>query len=72
MTDAHYVYVVTEVMSAPSTFGNLTWRQGNQSDQVARRAFQSVIVLQSVDETSSDITTQVTKKELAIEFRRRS
>ncbi|OQV18899.1 hypothetical protein BV898_06961 [Hypsibius exemplaris] len=72
MIGEQYVYVATEMMPAPSLYGNLSWYKGDADDEVARRAFESVLILQSLDAASQTNKTQRYRGELLVEFRKRS
>ncbi|OWA50330.1 hypothetical protein BV898_14851 [Hypsibius exemplaris] len=73
MIGEHYVYVATEMMPAPSLYGNLSWFNGDEDDEEARRAFQSLLILQPLDVASQQTNrTGSDKGELLAEFRKRS
>ncbi|OQV18898.1 hypothetical protein BV898_06960 [Hypsibius exemplaris] len=72
MTDGQFVYIFTEMMSAPTLYGNLTWYNGDEDDEVARRAFQSLLILQPLDPPSQMSEQQPGQTGILAEFRRRS
>ncbi|OQV13357.1 putative Atrial natriuretic peptide receptor 1 [Hypsibius exemplaris] len=49
MTNGDYVYIALENFASPSLYGRIGWDYGDESDQVARRAFHSLLVVRPVD-----------------------
>ncbi|OQV17068.1 hypothetical protein BV898_08785 [Hypsibius exemplaris] len=46
MTNGEYVYLALQLLNIPSLYGNLTWRVGDEHDEVAQSAFRSLLVIE--------------------------
>ncbi|OQV15435.1 hypothetical protein BV898_10443 [Hypsibius exemplaris] len=66
------VYLATEASTLPSLYGNPTWRYDDKDDKIARLAFQSLLVLQPLDEEVVSSANQQSRQALGEEFRKRS